>query len=95
MTSSWAGERLRCERASDEGREHLEPRATLRANLRIFFPDFRAEPRPVALSHPDELALLVLLIDGNHVRRRALLFCLDPPEPSPECYCLTVVESAP
>jgi hypothetical protein len=73
----------------------FRPRATLRTNFRIVLPDFLDEPHPVALSHPDELAVLVLLIDGNHVRRRALLLLLDPPEPSPECYCLTVVESAP
>ena len=55
------------------------PRAALGAELWIVFPDLRAEPRPVALSQPDERALLVVLIDRDDIRRRALLF-LDPTE---------------
>ena len=91
--------RLRREQASDEGREHLEFRAAAGTPFRIVLPDFRDEPRPVAFSHLDELALLIHVVHRDDIRCGALgvvfIDFRNPAKPSPECYCLIVVDSAP
>ena len=81
------------------GGEHLEFRAAAGTQFRIVLPNFRDEPLPVAFPHLHELALLVLLLDRDDIRCGALgVVVIDfgnPAKPSPECYCLIVVDSAP
>ena len=96
LTLPWG---VRREQASDEGRVHLEFRAAAGTPFRIVLPDFRDEPRPVAFSHLDELALLIHVVHRDDIRCGALgvvfIDFRNPAKPSPECYCLIVVDSAP